>query len=261
MAEIKEIKKAEAKADESPSRGKTSCPYFDLEQSIKVADAIYSKGGGSCTPDQMAHWLDYASIRSGTYLTRVSAAKSFGLIESSGNKLSVTERAKKILTPVMPDDAVNAKVDAFLSVPLFSKVFEQFRGGQLPPEIGLKNLFQETYKVLKDRSAPAVRVFLNSAEQAGMLVGESGKQRLIKPSISSVQASPPTKSDAPEERQPDKPKGGGEGPPGGIHTAIVGVLRELPPPGSPFPAAKKQRFLDALKAVLDWVYPDPEDSQ
>lgn len=262
MAEIKEIKKTAEKADEARGRSQVSCPYFDLDQSIKVADAVYSKGGGSCTHDQLAHWLDYSSIRSGTYLTRISATKAYGLIESSGDKLSVTERGKAILAPVMPEDAVNAKVEAFLSVPLFSKVFEQFKGGQLPPDVGLTNLFRGTFKIVNDRIAPSVRIFLSAAEQAGMLVEKDGKQRLIKPSvIASGQPAPPKEDDLKDSKPPEKTRGGGEGPPGGIHTAIVGVLRELPPPGSPFPAAKKQMFLTALKGVLDWVYPDPEDSQ
>lgn len=263
MAEIKEIKKPDAKSDDPKGRSQFSCPYFDLDSSIKVAEAVYSKGGGSCTPDQLAHWLGYTSIRSGTFLTRVSAAKAFGLIETSGEKFNVTERAKAIIGPVMPDDAVNAKVDAFLSVTLFSKVFDQFRGSQLPPVVGITNLFRGTYKIVNDRIEPSVRVFFNSAEQAGMLVGERDKYKLIKPAggTSSSFSGALPKDEAKEEKTTEKPKGGGggEGPPGGIHTAIVGVLRELPAPGSAFSAQDKQRFMTALRGVLDWVYPDREE--
>ena len=49
-----------------------SYPYWDLAASIKVAETIHSKGGGSCSPDQLAFWLDYKSVKSGTYLTRLA---------------------------------------------------------------------------------------------------------------------------------------------------------------------------------------------
>jgi hypothetical protein len=259
MAEIKEIKKTAAKPEDSRTRSPHSCPYFDLDQSIKVAEVIYQKGGGSASPDLLALWLDYSSTRSGTYLTRVSAAKVYGLIESEGDVFSVTERAKLILSPVMPDDAVKGKVEAFLSVPLFSKAFEAFKGQQLPPRVGLENLFRGNYKIVNDRVTPSVRIFLNAAEQAGMLAsGKDGVQRLVKPIGTGQSAHTPasTKEDTKIEEKPiERQKGGGEGPPGGIHTAIVGILRELPPVGTPFPEKKKERFLIAFEAILDVVYP------
>lgn len=59
----------------------------------------------------------------------------------------------------------------------------------------------------------------------------------------------------------DKPKGtgGGDGTgTGGVHSAIVGLLRELPAPGAAWPAAKKQRFLSAFQATIDFIYPDED---
>ena len=264
MAEIKSVTEPkEASREASATRSGMNSPYFDLESSIKVAEAIYNKGGGACAPDQLAAWLEYKSTRSGTFLTRVSAAnKHFGLIDSEGDRFIVTERAKKILAPVMPNDAVEAKADAFLAVPLFAKVYERFRGSQLPPEVGLKNLFENTFKVLPDRVAQAVRVFLNSAEQAGFFATTGDRSRLVRPAAANVP--PQTIVEAAKVEQPpppEKPKGGGgDGPTGGVHSAIIGLLRELPPPGAPWSAQKKQRFMDAFKATVDFIYPE-EDSQ
>ena len=263
MADIKSGKDAkEASSEVSATRSGMNSPYFDLEASIKVAEIIHNKGGGACAPDQLAAWLEYKSTRSGTYLTRVSAAnKHFGLIDTDGDRFIVTERAQKILAPVMPNDAVEAKADAFLAVPLFAKVYERFRGTQLPPEIGLKNLFENTFKVLPDRVPQAVRVFLSSAEQAGFFATTGDRSRLVRPAAANV---PPqgvvTKKDE-QLPAPEKPKGGGgDGPTGGVHSAIIGLLRELPPPGTPWTSQKKQRFLDAFKATVDFIYPE-EDSQ
>lgn len=263
MADIKSVKDAkEASSEVSAARSGMNSPYFDLDASIKVAEIIHNKGGGAGTPDQLAAWLEYKSTRSGTYLTRVSAAnKHFGLIDTEGDRFIVTERAQKILAPVMPNDAVEAKADAFLAVPLFAKVYERFRGSQLPQEAGLKNLFENTFKVLPDRVPQAVRVFLSSAEQAGFFATTGDRSRLVRPAAANV---PPqaivTKKDE-QPPAPEKPKGGGgDGPTGGVHSAIIGLLRELPPPGTPWTSQKKQRFLDAFKATVDFIYPE-EDSQ
>lgn len=263
MPKIKVVN--EASREGASSRSGIASPYFDLGASITVADAIYKKGGGTCSPDQLAHWLGYKSTASGTYLTRVSAAnKHFGLIDVASDRITVTERAKTILAPVMPEDALNAKIDAFLAVPLFSKVFEQFRGGSLPPEVGLKNLFLTQYKILPDRVAQAVRVFLNSAEQAGFFTATGDRSRLIKPVVNSSPITPPSQA-VEQTPPPEKTRWAGGGGTGsgdgtaGVHSAIIGLLRELPSPGTPWSSQKKQRFLDAFKATVDFIYPE-EDS-
>lgn len=258
MAEIKSIEKV-SDANGNRQIGGMTAPYFDLDASIKVADAIQRNGGGTCTPDQLAHWLEYAGVRSGTYLTRVSSAnKHFGLIDSQGDRLVVTERAHKIISPVMPDDAANAKIEAFLAAPLFNALYEEFRGRQLPPEIGLKNLLETKYKMVTDRAVAAVRIFFNSAQQAGILTAD--RSRLVRPATSAhaPAVKKPEEPVAPPEAERRK-SGGGDGGSGGVHTAIVGLLRELPPPGSPWSPAKKKRFLDAFKANIDFLYPDPEE--
>lgn len=247
-------------------RSGTPSPYFDLDASIKVSEAIHEKGGGAATADQLAAWLDYKSIRSGTYLTRVAAARQFGLVESSGGRFTVTDRGLKIIAPVMPDDAVTAKADAFLSVTLFSKIYDAFKGKQLPPEVGLKNLLKSApYSILADRVDPAVRTFFNSAQQAGFFSTTGDRSRLIRPGAVPASAeagnTPPT--DTPPPPPADKPKGtgGGDGTgTGGVHSAIVGLLRELPAPGAAWPAAKKQRFLSAFQATIDFIYPDEDVS-
>lgn len=242
----------------------TAHPYFDLESSIKVAEVIRNRGGDTAQPDQLALWLDYKSTKSGTYVTRVNSARHFGLISISGSTISITERARRILAPVMPDDVVSAKAEAFLDVQLFGLVYEQFFGGTLPPESGLKNLFESKYKILPDRIPQAVRVFLNSADQAGFLSKVGDVYRLVKPAVNGSRPSSIEGNGLVVTREeavpPERTKiytSAIEGTPG-VHSAIIGLLRELPPPGSVWNAKKKQRFLDAFKANIDFIYPDEE---
>ncbi len=196
----------------------------------------------------------------------------FGLISMSGETVSITERAQKILVPVLPSDSNDAKIEAFLAVELFRRVYDDFYGKKLPPKVGTKNLFENTYKITPDKIQTALRAFYDSAEFAGFFP-DNGKTRLIKP-ITAVEPGTLEPKDAvdddpgtdpPADPPPDKRKhggsGSGEGPPPGIHTAIVGLLRELPPAGSDWPATKKERFMQAFRATIDFIYPEQEELQ
>ena len=238
----------------------TTFPYFDLEQSIKVAEAIYQKGGGHCTSAQLAAWLDYKSTSSGTYLMRYYAAKHFGLIEATRGLISVTDRGKAILAPVMPEDATKARVDAFLSIPLFEAIFQKFDGQTLPPETGMKNLLLHTFRIVSERVTQAYRVLMKSAEQAGFFSISQDRSRMIAPTpaVKSPQSAP-AQTEIQRERFTTTfaGSGGPEGP-RGVHDAISGLLRDLPTPGTPWPG--KKRFKDAFIATIDYLYPEESAS-
>lgn len=241
----------------------TSYPYFNLEQSIKVASTILLNGGGTCTPDQLAHFLGYSAVRNGTYMTRVSSARLFGLISSQGNSIVITDRARAIVSPIMPEDAGKAKIEAFLGIELYRKVYEEFRGRMLPPETGLKNLFESNFQIVKDRVGPAVRVFYESAEQAGLFSQSGDRTKLIIPPLSFANISnhiqnelPPTQEEvAPVVQEKVKAIGIVGDVPTGIDPALAGLLRKLPPPG-PWNIIEKKRFFEAFKATFDFVYPE-----
>ena len=253
------------RAAEKPSRAKYSYPYYNMETSLNVARDIHEKGGGSCSPDQLAAFLGYKSVRSGTYLTRTSAARQFGFIQSVDGMIGVTDRAQKILNPVMPEDAVMAKTNAFLSVGLFNAIYQKYLGQTLPPEIGLKNLLTTNYSLSKDRVKPAIRVFYESADQAGFFETAGNRTKLIKPSIKhDDQQQKPDDFPDPEvhsdEQHKQKGKGGGGGEPPGVHSAIIGLLRELPAPGDTWKKTKKDAFKAAFAAILDFIYPTDDEA-
>jgi len=249
---------------EGPHAGSKSAmlhPYFDLKDSIDVAKAVHDRGGGQCARDLVAAALGYSTTKSGAFLSRLSAAKQFGLIRINGDVVSTTEASVAILHPVMDSEEVSARRDAFLSVPLFQKVYERFKGGSLPQEAGLMNLFKSEFKISDERLKPAVRVMLASAEQAGFFIA-GGRTRLIAPggSQSAVPKSEPLKTDpieAPTDRAKTAPPAITEGS-ANVHPALIAMLRELPRSGTEWPPAKKDRFMTAFRSIVDVVYPDPE---
>lgn len=266
MADLKSVSDSPDKAPRGPGpKSATQYPYFDLDDSVAVAKAVHERGGGTCTRDLAAAALGYSTVKSGAFLSRIYAAKQFGLIEIDGDTISVTDRATNILHPVMDSDAVVAKRDAFLAVPLFQKVYEKFKGSGLPHEQGLQNLLKNEYKIVPDRIKPAMRVMLDSAEQAGFFAVSGNRTRLIAPTGvvhtgGGKIETPAAKVDGEGQQQPDrKPtaSGGGDGPTG-VHGALVAMLRELPRPGTPWPKSKKDLFMTAFRSIIDVIYPEQE---
>ena len=271
MSEIKAKSPVDSSvAGVKPMRAKSGMvgPYYTLDSSIKVPAMIHEKGGGSCSVDQLVSWLGYSSTKNGGYLTRISAAKAFGLIASQGDQFVITERARSIISPVMGEDAAAAKVDAFLSVPLFAAVYEKFKGVPLHPEVGLKNLFENTFKVVPDRVAPSLRIFYESAQTAGFFEASGDRTRLVKTSFKNGKGktdTPPPIDDVPPLDEKKTGGGGGSGGTGGgedlsgIHPALLGLLKNLPAVGQTLGPKRRAALIAAFTSTINFVYPEQED--
>ena len=241
--------------------------YFNLNDSLELPKVVHEKGGGTCTPEQLVRLLGYTSVTSGTYQVRFSSARQFGFLRLENGVISVTERAYKILSPVMPEDSLIAKAEAFLSVELFKVVYDLYNGRPLPPEAGLRNLLLQQYGFSEDRAGPAVRVLMESAEQAGFF-SVAGRTKLIFPPIPKNAQPEPEQAKvqeiaAEEQRATERPKApavASVDTAPGVHSAIIGLLRDLPAPGTVWPTKQKKRFVKAFQATLDFVYQsDDED--
>lgn len=262
MAELAEVKAPPSQKGKPKPKSEVSYPYYDLDKSIDVARVIHAEAGGTCDRAQLAGLLKYSGVRNGGFLSRVSAAKMFGLLEENLDKLTLTERAKIILSPVMPADAEKAKVEAFLSVDLFSRIYDQFKGQALPAEVGLKNLLQTQYKIVPDRVIPALRVLMDSAESAGFFKVSGNRSRMTEPIIASNGSTPPQDNlpPPPPPSEHKKRHGGGTGDGGGdIHPALLGLIQNLPPPGSTLGPKRRKALTDAFASTINFLYPEEEE--
>jgi hypothetical protein len=243
-------------------------PYFNLDQSIEVAKVVHH-AGGNVDRTQLAALLKYTGTKSGTFLTRVSAAKVFGLMDQppQSDILRITARGVAIAAPVSESEAEKAKLDAFFDVKLFKTIYDEYKGRELPRDVGLANLFENTYKVVKNRALPSVKVMLESAETAGLFrtTGRASR-KMVMPIGAASGASekiPPTPRVEPQiERREHGGSGGGGGGGDGrgpdasrIHPAIYGLIADLPGAGQ-LSAAKRDALIVAFTATVKFIYPD-----
>lgn len=221
------------------TRSELRFPVYGLPNSVLAAKAVHEKGGGATTNDHLAAFLGYRSANNGAFLSRVAAAKLFGLIEGPPTRLTITPLAQKILMPIRLDsDPREALVEAFMRVPLYEAVYEEYRGKELPPEFGMKNALRTQFGVTPQRIDRAYRALMDSAEAAGFFEVRGSRSQLIMP----TQARPasPASRDSADVSEPTREGfggGGGEGgsPPPPVQSrddlrneyvsALIGLLR------------------------------------
>lgn len=270
METVKAVRPQEPdpKAGKPRAKSGVSFPYWDLNSAVEVAKVMHDRAGGVCDNTQLAPLLGYSGVSNGSYRTRVSSAKMFGLIEDTEDRrLRVSARGRAIVAPVNSTDERNARVAAFLSVELFKRVFDEYNGATLPENVGLRNLLQQ-YQVVPDRIAPTVRILLDSAEQAGLFEVAGNRTRMVMPvggvtPAPSTQPPPPPPADVPPPRTQF---GGGSGGGGGndgtdIDPAILGLLKRLPPGGTPMSHKRRTALIAAFTNVVGFIYPDADDGE
>ena len=173
-------------------------PYSDLDNAIDIVRGVHDVGGTTCEYDQLAAHMGLES-KGGGFRIRVTGAKTYGLlINERGGRITLIELGRQIIDPQYERAA---KAEAFLKVPLYAKVYENYKGSQLPPPAALERAIIG-YGVGSKVSKNARQVLMRSAQQSGYF--DLSQDRLT---------APPIRGNAlPEQqRKDDNEKGGGGG--------------------------------------------------
>jgi hypothetical protein len=258
MAVIDELAPQPEPQGKRKPRSEIKYPYYDLEDAIKVARAVRDRGGGKCTLDQLARFLDAKSTASGAFRSRIAGAALFGLVEASSGSVTSTKRAQRILSPEYPEDVEQAKIDAFLGVPLFKAVYDHYRGQALPADVGLKNTLEHEFGVVKARVATAHRVLMSSAQEAGFF--STGKGHLVEPLIKPRTDDEGESKPEGHEHKPPPPGGTPPPPPSGIHQVLQGWLQLLPTNGE-WTKQERDTWLQGFTAAIDMLHRVKKEEQ
>lgn len=247
-----------AAGPERRTRSTIGFPYDDLDSAVGVARAVHGRGG-RCAMDELAAALGYSGVNNGAFRTRVAAARTYGLIIVARDGIELTTIGQAV---VDPNQEARARAEAFLAVPLYSRVYERYRGTVLPPQVGLERVFEEL-GVSGKQTDKARQVFYRSAEQAGFLA--NGRDRLVAPPMAPAQT---PRHEAPGET-PDPSGGGGGGGNGGgggerrLNPFIEGLMNSLPEvqtdPKTVWPEAERRNWLTAAETIFKIIYADEPD--
>lgn len=237
----------EDKGGDARERSSIGFPYIPLDDAIEVSSQIQSNvGSGVMSDDQLAPSLGLSPKSSG-YRTRLSAARLFALIESADGGHRLSDLGKRI---VDTKQERAARCDAFLNIPLYRRVYEEHKGGTIPPAAALEREFSQ-FGVAAKQTARARQVFDRSAEQANFF--EHGRDRLVKPTVKQGEAGA-------DEADKDKDSGGGAGGGGGNGGGGTGdplldaLISKLPKSGTKWGADERIAWLTMMAMGFQITY-------
>ena len=228
-------------------------PYMDLETAISVARSILSGGGVAPTRDQLAGVMNQVAT-SGNFVLKIATARVFGLVNFSAGKYELSPIGFDILDNDEKRQKA-ARTAAFLSVPLYKRTYEEFKGKQLPPRpLALEQAFAK-FGVVPKQKANARLAFDKSAAQAGFFV--NGSDRLIEPIIG---ASMTTRSNALDDLDAAEDPNAFATTPrskpnlSGLHPFIQGLIDTLPAPETNWTVEGRAKWLQAAAHNFDLIY-------
>jgi hypothetical protein len=230
---------------EGRQRSTIGFPYASLDEAEQIAATIHMHvGSGVCEDDQLAAWLGLSPKSSG-YRVRIAAARLFGVIESpSAGAYQLTDLGKQI---VDPQRQRTARISAFFNVPLFAKMYEDHKGGIIPPPAAFERAM-EGAGVAPKQKARARQILERSADYAGFF--QQGKNRLVKPGIAGgVPEGPAPRAGGGGEQQ----SGRGGGDSRALDPMLVGLIDKLPR-GSTWPTKDRVTWLKAATVIFQLVY-------
>lgn len=186
-----------------------SFPYYDLGNASEVAVGVHEVSGAAlCKTEQLAAQLRVSMSSSGFRL-RLATARMFGLIKTSRSTEGL------ILTPLglrIVDDrrSREARVTAFLNIPLYKMVYDRYKGQKLPPAAALQR-DMASMGVVETQVDRARQSFDRSARYTGFF--EMSADRLVLPAGASEQ--PAETSDRDHSAEGSGEGGGKRGGDGG----------------------------------------------
>ncbi len=230
---------------------KIAFPYTDISDAIAVADGLMKGGGMPLGRDQLASAMN-AAAGSGSFNVKLGTARAFGVMETVAGKYQLTPLGFEIVDPARQRDAM---ARAFLSVELYKKTFDEFKGKQLPPRPhGLEAAFVN-FGVSPKQKEKARTAFDKSARAAGFFPN-GNEDRLVEPfgpgvvhlTALDVSTSPP------QIGEPELKVHPSASPAPGLHRSILGMLDELPAPKSQWSKVEQADWLEAVATLFQVIY-------
>ncbi len=140
-------------------------PKGTFKNSLELAEAVSSLGG-SCDRESCAHKMGLKM--SGAFGTKIGTTVKYELITNERGKLQVSELYKLIKNAYTEEERKKFEKDAFLKPAIFLKLYERFKGAELPVSMLPKLLIRE-YDVEEKQATPVSKYFVSGLKYLNLL--------------------------------------------------------------------------------------------
>ena len=143
-------------------------PRASFTKALELANAVDALGG-DCSADTCADKMNYSGGgKNGAFQALVSAAAKHQLITSKAT-LTTSELYKNINLSYNDEEKQEYLQVAFLNAPLYRRIYEKFKGKELPVSILEKMLIRD-YAVDKNMASRVGGYIVEGAKFVGLLV-------------------------------------------------------------------------------------------
>jgi hypothetical protein len=176
----------------------------------------------------------------------------FGLIETGQGRATLTPLGRDALEN--SGKAHASRITAFLNVELFKAMYDQFKGGALPPPPAIERQVVEL-GVSPRQKERARQTFMKSANYAGFIDAATG--RFVKPGIVARDDAQHHQEKGDDRKKSNNGSDGSEPP--NLHPFVQGLLKELPKAGDVWPEDQRKLWLDTAASIFKMIYKDSPD--
>jgi hypothetical protein len=233
-------------------RSRIKFAYTSMKDAIDIAHSVYQKAGNRvCEQSLLAEALGLTTTNS-TFRVKLSTARIFGVIEVRRSQGTVKLTALGADLNDTQREQV-ARVEAFLHVPLYRRVYELYKDKQLASPEAL-NAELAGLGVPSRQADRARQIMMRSAEQAGLL--SSDKRRLVRPAFD---ASNMNKQGEAKRGSGSTNESSATQTENTIDPLLAALIKKLPASGSHWAVPERVMWLKMAAMAFQMVYTGEDD--
>lgn len=141
--------KSKNKNSKRTNRPTKPFPSYCIEDALKISKAIAQNNAGN--PWDSAQIADAISMgeKSSSYYYLTTASRDYGMTTgtSRGKLIELTSVGRKIVYPENQGQEYASLQQAFFNIDIFKKVYDYYKGGNLPEKRFVCNTLQETFSL------------------------------------------------------------------------------------------------------------------
>jgi hypothetical protein len=154
-------------------------PALKLSEAAELARKIYDNAGGLASSDMLSQLVGN-TITSSAFVRKLSALRSYGIVEDVGGNTGLTEIGNRIAAPRDVEDDLAAMKESLQRIETLNKIFERFKGRILPEEQFLKNIFIQELKIPREIADHWISWFIDAGKVSHLLhIRPDGKTQVL----------------------------------------------------------------------------------